>query len=147
MPDRIVKSIELNAPIERVWRALTNHEEFGAWFKVRIDRPFALGAKSTGQTTDPAFEHVPWIAEVVAMDEPRYFAFRWPHMDETEKVREDWAWTVVEFWLEPTSGGTRLTVTESGFDALPAGRRSESYRMNEQGWGKQMGNVKAYVAG
>lgn len=106
-----------------------------------------LGAKSTGQTTYPGFEHVPWTAEVLAMDEPRYFSFRWPHMDEMPEVREDWAWTVVEFRLEPTSRGTRLTVTESGFDAPPEGRRSESYRMNEQGWGEQMGNVKAYVGG
>ena len=45
MLDRIEKSIELNAPIERVWHALTNHEEFGAWFKVRIDRPFAFGGQ------------------------------------------------------------------------------------------------------
>jgi uncharacterized protein YndB with AHSA1/START domain len=60
-------------------------------------------------------------------------------------VREDWAWTLAEFRLEPTEIGTRLTVTESGFDSLPAERRAENYRGNEQGWAEQMGNIKAYA--
>jgi uncharacterized protein YndB with AHSA1/START domain len=145
MSDRIKKTIELNASVERVWRALADHKEFGAWFRVRLDQPFAAGAESTGQMTYPGFEHVPWRAEVVAMDEPRFFSFRWPHMDEKQDVREDWAWTLVEFRLEPTASGTRLTVTESGFDALPAERRAENYRMNEQGWAEQMGNIKTHV--
>ena len=41
MSDRIEKSIELNAPIERVWHALTDHNEFGEWFRVKLDGPFA----------------------------------------------------------------------------------------------------------
>ncbi len=44
MTDRIEKTIELNAPIERVWRAVTDHQEFGQWFRVRLDQPFAPGA-------------------------------------------------------------------------------------------------------
>jgi uncharacterized protein YndB with AHSA1/START domain len=43
MSDRIEKSIELNSPIERVWRALTDHNEFGEWFRVKLDGPFAPG--------------------------------------------------------------------------------------------------------
>src|SRR3546814_6759048 len=93
--------------------------------------------------TYPGFEHMPWRAEVVALDEPRLFSFRWPHMDEQQKVREDWSWAVVEFRLEPTDAGTRLTVTESGFDALPPERRDAAYRSNDGGWEEQMGNIKA----
>jgi uncharacterized protein YndB with AHSA1/START domain len=145
MSDRIEKSVELNAPIERVWRALVDHEEFGAWFRVKLDQPFVPGGVSTGQMTYPGYEHLPWKAQVVAMDEPRLFSFRWPHMDEKQEVREDWPWTLVEFRLEPTEIGTRLTVTESGFDSLPAERRAENYRGNEQGWAEQMGNIKAYA--
>jgi uncharacterized protein YndB with AHSA1/START domain len=81
MSDRIEKSVELNAPIERVWRALVDHEEFGAWFRVKLDQPFVPGGVSTGQMTYPGYEHLPWKAQVVAMDEPRLFSFRWPHMD------------------------------------------------------------------
>ena len=145
MADRIEKTVELNAPVDRVWRALTDHREFGEWFRVRLDQPFAPGAESTGQMTYPGFEHMPWKAEILAMDEPRLFSFRWPQMDEQQNVREDWPWIVVEFRLEPTDAGTRLTVTESGFDALPPERRDEAYRSNEGGWEEQMRNIKAHV--
>lgn len=147
MPDRIEKSVEIAAPVQRVWRALTDHREFGAWFKVKLDQPFAVGAESTGMMTYPGYEHMPWKAEIVTMDAPRRFAYRWPHADADGAAREDWPWSLVEFRLEQTGGGTRLTVTESGFDALPVERRAEAYRMNEGGWEEQMGNIKAHVEG
>ena len=101
MTDRIEKSVDLDAPIERVWRAVTDHVQFGEWFKVKLDQPFVPGGRSTGRITYPGYEHMPWTAEVVAMEEPRLFSFRWPHMDDSQQVREDWAWTLVEFRLEP----------------------------------------------
>ena len=51
MSDRIEKSADLRAPVERVWRALTDHEEFGTWFRVKLDGPFIVGEPSTGRTT------------------------------------------------------------------------------------------------
>jgi uncharacterized protein YndB with AHSA1/START domain len=39
MNDLIEKQIELKAPVSRVWRALTDHHEFGEWFRVKIDGP------------------------------------------------------------------------------------------------------------
>jgi len=145
--DRIVKSVELKAPIERVWRAISDHREFGSWFRVRLDAPLVAGTESTGQMTYPGYEHVPWKARIVTMEPPRLLAYRWPHMDDQQRVREDWPWTLVEFRLEPVGTGTRLTVTESGFDALPAERRETAFRQNEGGWEEQMGNVAAHVGG
>lgn len=145
MPDRIEKQLVLRAPIERVWRALSDHEEFGTWFRVLLDQPFAAGAESTGRMTYPGYEHVPWKARVVAVEPPRRLAFQWPHMDERQNVREDWPWTLVEFNLETEENGTRLTVTESGFDALPAEAQDNSFRLNERGWTEQMVNIGAYV--
>lgn len=145
MTDRIEKSIDIEAPVERVWRALTDHREFGEWFRVKLDQSFVPGGQSTGRITYPGYEHVGWKAEIVVMEEPRLFAYRWPHMDETQAVREDWPWTLVEFRLEPIAAGTRLTVTESGFDALPEYRRDEAYRMNEGGWAEQVENIKGHA--
>jgi len=147
MTDRIEKSIDLDAPIERVWRAITDHVQFGEWFKVKLDQPFVLGGRSTGRITYPGYEHMPWTAEVVAMEEPRLFSYRWPHMDDQQQVREDWPWTLVEFRLEPRGEGTRLSLVESGFDALPAGHREKAFRSNDGGWAEQMGNIKAHVGG
>ena len=77
MSDRIEKSIELNAPIERVWRALTDHNEFGEWFRVKLDGPFAPGEVATGRITYPGFEHVRWEARIKQMEAPRLFSFTW----------------------------------------------------------------------
>ena len=48
MTDRIEKTIELKAPVSRVWKALTDHHEFGKWFKVRLEGPFVPGKVSRG---------------------------------------------------------------------------------------------------
>ena len=146
MTDRIEKSIDIAAPVERVWRALTDHEEFGAWFRVKLDGPFVVGETSLGRITSPGYEHVKWEAQVVAMDAPRLFAFTWhPYAVEPGRDYSDEPPTRVEFRLEQAGGGTRLTVTESGFDAIPAGRRDEALRMNEGGWEEQVRNVKAHA--
>jgi uncharacterized protein YndB with AHSA1/START domain len=148
MTDRIEKSVDIAAPVERVWRALTDHEEFGAWFRVKLEAPFALGETARGRITHPGFEHVTWAARVVAMDAPSLFAFTWhPYAVDPGIDYSDEPPTRVEFRLEPAGEGTRLTVTESGFDSIPAGRRDEALRMNERGWEAQVGNVKAHVEG
>jgi uncharacterized protein YndB with AHSA1/START domain len=146
MTDRIEKSIELNADVERVWRALTDHEEFGTWFRVRLDGPFAVGAPSRGHITYPGYEHLKWQAEVVRMERPNLFAFTWhPYAVDPDTDYSEEPPTLVEFRLEPAGTGTRLTVTESGFDALPAHRRDEAFRMNEGGWSEQVKNIAAHV--
>ena len=87
MQDRIEKSVELKAPTSRVWRALTDHEEFGEWFRVKLDGPFVLNEVSRGVTTYPGYEGMKWEATVVAMERERLFAFKWcpyEHDDERE---------------------------------------------------------------
>ena len=146
MTDRIEKRIELKAPVARVWRALTDHREFGEWFRVKIDGPFVPGEVSRGNVTYPGYEHLKWEAVVKAMEPERLFSFTWhpaavdPKMDYSKEPQ-----TLVEFRLEKTADGTRLTVTESGFDKIPAGRRPEAFRMNEGGWEEQMRNIARHV--
>src|SRR5215831_2876773 len=79
MSDRIVKQIELKAPVSRVWRALTDYREFGEWFRVKLDGPFAPGQVSRGQMTYPGYEHVKWEGVVEKMEPERLFCFTWPH--------------------------------------------------------------------
>ncbi|HEX5957253.1 MAG TPA: SRPBCC family protein [Hyphomicrobiaceae bacterium] len=147
MADRIVKIVDLKAPVARVWRALTDHNEFGQWFRVRLDGPFEPGALSTGQMTYPGFEHYPWRAVVVRMEPERLFSFRWQDFD--EKSGTDGALqptTLVEFRLEPTPEGTRLTITESGFEAIAEPRRLEVLRNNTRGWNIQAENIASHVS-
>ena len=141
--DRIEKVIELAAPVARVWRAITDHEEFGRWFRVALDGPFAPGEVSTGRMTYPGYEHLPWRAVVERMEHERLFSFRWHDFD--EKSVADQPMTRVEFRLEPVPGGTRLTITESGFASLPEPRRLEVFRSNAEGWEIQARNIAAHV--
>ncbi|MFZ0272479.1 MAG: SRPBCC family protein [Acidobacteriaceae bacterium] len=146
-PDRIEKSIELKAPVSRVWRAITDSGEFGEWFRVKFDVPFRVGEPAVGQITWPGYENVTFHAVVQAIDPEQYFAFTWhpysvdPATDYSEETP-----TLVEFHLEKTASGTLLKVTESGFTDVPDKRRDEAYRRNNEGWDQQMKNIEAYVA-
>ena len=146
MSDRIEKTIELKAPVSRVWRALTDHREFGQWFRVRLDGPFVPGRVSRGHITYPGYAHLRWEAVVQAMDPERVFSFTW-HPYAVDQARDYSAEpsTLVEFTLESIAGGTRLHLVESGFDSLPASRRDEAFRMNENGWSIQLKNIAAHV--
>jgi uncharacterized protein YndB with AHSA1/START domain len=147
MEDRIEKSIDLAAPIERVWRAVTDHQQFGEWFKVRLDGPFVVGAVSTGQITYPGYEHLKWVARVDVMDENRRFAFSWrPFNDDENIATANDCETQVEFLFTPIESGTRLVISESGFSALPDDeRRLEAFRSNASGWEQQAENIRSYV--
>jgi uncharacterized protein YndB with AHSA1/START domain len=146
MNDRIEKTIDLRAPIDRVWRALTDPAEFGAWFMVKLDDPFVPGQPARGHTTYPGFEHMPWEIVVAAMDKPRLFAFTWhPYAVNLEVDYSEEPPTLIEFKLEPISDGTRLTLVESGFDALPAYRGPIAFQMDDAGWTQQVKNIRAYV--
>ncbi|OAN57523.1 SRPBCC family protein [Sphingobium sp. TCM1] len=149
MSDSIIKSIEIAAPVARVWDALIDHEKFGAWFLVALDQPFVVGRISTGRMTYPGYEHFPWESRTVAIEPMARFAFEWPATGGDEEAIRTGVpeWMLVEFRLEPTAGGTKLTVTESGFDKVPEPRRSNILRDNDGGWAEQVENIKRYVEG
>ena len=146
--DRIEKNVLLRAPKSRVWRALTNAEEFGTWFRVKLESDFAVGKDVTGNVTYPGYEHLRFTVTVERMDAEQLFSFRWhpaavdPKVDYSQEPT-----TLVEFRLEEVAEGTLLTVIESGFDRIPAERRAEAFRMNSQGWAQQLENVKSHVGG
>ena len=146
MTDRIEKTIELTAPVSRVWRALTDHHEFGTWFRVRLDGPFVPGQVSRGQITYPGYEHLRWEAVVQKIEPERLFSFTWhPYAIDPKTDYSGEPQKLIEFTLEKTATGTLLRVVESGFDKVPDKRRLEAFRMNERGWGEQTHNIARHV--
>ena len=96
----------------------------------------------------PGYEHLRWEVRVVRIDPPRVFAFTWhPYAVDPDVDYAGETPTLVEFTLAPHGDGTRLTVTESGFDSLPPHRRPDALRMNAGGWAAQMDNIAAHVGG
>jgi uncharacterized protein YndB with AHSA1/START domain len=159
VPDRIEKTIILRAPRARVWRALADVREFGAWFGMSLSAPFEPGTHLRGQmvptTADPevAKQQAPhagapvelWVEQV---EPERRLAFRWhPHAPEltAEAVAAE-PTTLVVFELADADGGTRLTITESGFSAIPLERRAAAFHGNEGGWEAQTRLISKYLA-
>ncbi len=147
--DRIEKHVTLNAPRSRVWRAIADAQEFGQWFQMKIDGAFKPGVTLQGQLTVPGYEHVTLEIRVEQMKPETLFSYRWhpgavdPKVDYSAERM-----TLVEFHLadaKGSEGGTELTIIESGFDALPADRRVEAFRMNDGGWNGQIRNIQKYV--
>jgi len=144
--DRIQRQVLLNASASRVWRALTDSAEFGQWFRVKLEQRFEPGLETRGHVTYPGYEHLRFEVKVERMDAEHYFSFRWhPYAVDPAVDYSAEPTTLVEFRLEPAGEGTRLSVTESGFDQLPPERRSEAFRMNEGGWTVQCENIRRHV--
>jgi uncharacterized protein YndB with AHSA1/START domain len=156
--DRIEKQVLLRAPLDRVWRAISESQEFGRWFGVRIDGPFVAGTSVTATITATTVDEE--VAElqrphagakatwqIVAVDPPRRLAYRWhPFAVEPDVDYDSEPATLVEFTLSPTPDGVLLTIVESGFDAIPAARRSAAFEANSGGWAKQVELVRKYLA-
>lgn len=157
--DRIEKKVVLRAPHARVWQAISDAEQFGTWFGVEFDGPFVAGERITGRMSPTKVDPV-----VAKMQEPyagmkfdytvdriepmRLFSFRWhpfaidPKIDYSSEPT-----TLVTFELEAVTGGTQLTITETGFDRIPLERRAKAFAANDGGWSKQIELIGKYVEG
>ncbi len=156
--DRIEKQVVLRAPLARVWRAVSDAREFGSWFGAAFDGPFAPGARLTGRivptAVDPQvaasqrpYEGRTFELRIEEVEPMRRLSFRWHPFavdPATDCAREPM--TLVAFELEEVAGGTRLTITETGFDRLPAERRAKAFEMNSGGWAAQARLVEKHLA-
>jgi uncharacterized protein YndB with AHSA1/START domain len=146
--DRIERQIFLKAPVSRVWRALSNAEEFGNWFGVALrGKTMKVGETLEGSVTNPGYEHIIWRVKIERMEPERLLAWRWhPAAIDTAVDYSAEPMTLVVFELQEVPGGTRLSVVESGFDAIPLERRANAFRLNSKGWETQMKNIEKHAA-
>jgi uncharacterized protein YndB with AHSA1/START domain len=154
--DRIEKTVVLRAPLERVWRAISDAREFGSWFGMALDGPFVVGTRVTGTiaptqvdaavaATQAPFAGTPIVLDIDAVEPMRRFAYRWSP-DIGDGGATDATSTLVTFELQPVDGGTQLTIAESGFDAIPLERRATVFAGNDAGWTAQTGLIAKYLA-
>ena len=143
---RIEKQRIIKAPKSRVWRAISDADEFGRWFRVRFEGPFRPDTHVVGVMTEPGYEGMRadfWIEKI---EPEERLSYRWqpyspePGFDYSQEPK-----TLVSFALADHPEGTLLTIVEEGFDALPEGRRQDAYRRNEGGWEIQIGRIDEYV--
>jgi uncharacterized protein YndB with AHSA1/START domain len=159
MSDVIEKVVVLKASRERVWKAISDSSLLGIWFGAEFDGPFEAGKKVSGRIVptkmDPetakfqeAHRGMPMVWEVVAIEPMTRFAYRWhPGAVDLSVDYSKEATTLVELRLEDASGGTKLTITESGFEHIPLARRAQVFDGNSQGWAAQARLIAKYVEG
>jgi uncharacterized protein YndB with AHSA1/START domain len=156
--DRIHKEILLRAPLERVWQAISEAQQFGKWFGISFNGPFTAGAQLTGKITcttvdaevarlQKPFEGKPvafWVEKIEPMHS---ISFRWhPHATDPNLDYSKEPTTLIEFRLRPEGKNTHLTITESGFDKIPLERRAEAFKANDSGWSHQTKLIEKYLA-
>ena len=145
--DRIEKRIHLRAPRARVWRALTDLREFNAWFGCKLEGRFAPGAMVSGTAGCNGKQGGPMQLTIERIEPQSLFSYRWhPFATDPQADYSGEPTTLVEFHLADADGGTRLTVIEAGFDALPEERRQQAYPKHDAGWQQQLVNIERHVA-
>lgn len=145
--DRIEKKVVLRAPRSRVWRAISDADQFGEWFRVKFDGTFEEGKSLRGKILHKGYEDAQMEIEIERIQPENYFAYRWhPYAIDPKADYSKEPTTLVEFKLEDAKEGTALTIIESGFDKVPLARRAEAFRMNDNGWTSQIRNIERYVS-
>jgi uncharacterized protein YndB with AHSA1/START domain len=137
-PDRIERVIDIAHPPAKVWAALTTAEGLGSWFgnKATIDLRPGGSASMTWNSGDSA------ELRIERVEEPSVFGYTWGiyGLPEGDPRR-----TYVEFTLEPSGPGTRLTVTETGFAQVPEEAYRKAYDGNTEGWTSELGELVDYL--
>ena len=138
-PDRIERTIEIEHAPERVWQAITTAEGLAAWFGDTASIELRPGGSAQMSWTEEGYTADMRVERVEA---PRVFGYTWQIAG---LPKDDPRRTYVEFTLEPTEAGTRLTVVESGFAQLPPAAHDAAYSGNTKGWASELAELVSYL--
>jgi uncharacterized protein YndB with AHSA1/START domain len=144
--DAVVTEIEISAPPERVFEALTTREQALVWWSnadyavtewemdARIGGSWRFTATvRKGSAMGKAYRH---HGEILEFDPPRLLVYSW-FMDAHEIPDRK---TIVRYELTPSGSGTRLKVTHSGLAALPLSRKGYV-----SGWPGVLSQIKQFT--
>jgi uncharacterized protein YndB with AHSA1/START domain len=131
----VERSIWINAPRERVWRAVTESASITAWW----GDPWDITALNVGAPIRFGAEPDVIIAAIETLDPPSEFRVRWPR---NQHFPADMSTT---FLLADEDGGTRVTVIEAGYEGLPEEMRQKRMDSSARGYAQVMDDLRAYV--
>ena len=134
----VERTIWIAAPRERVWQAITDAGQIQQWW----DDYWEIPALEVGGAVKFGTEDDPMLATIAAVDPPREFAIRWPPQPQYHSIA-----MFTRYVLEEENGGTRVTVSETGFEALPDDIRQQRLDSTAKGYTTVLANLKAYLEG
>jgi uncharacterized protein YndB with AHSA1/START domain len=130
----IDRQMDLRAPIERVWRALTDEHELARWFPSSADIAAEQGANGWLDWGELGR----YAIRVETFEPPTRLSWRWAR--EASTPLDGGQTTLVEWTLEPLAADrTRLVLRESGF------RAPEHHRGNSEGWDEELAELRTYL--
>ena len=141
IPAQIEKEVLIEAPIDVVWRVVTEPDQIKQWFCSGIE----LDPRAGGAGRMVFDEGESFYLQVEAFEPPHRFAYRWLH-DEDTRPRPDNS-MLVEFTLHPEAGSTRLRVVESGFDTIDWSDEAKAKYASDHsgGWHMYLERLRAYA--
>jgi uncharacterized protein YndB with AHSA1/START domain len=135
----VERTIWINARRERVWEAITTAEQINRWWS---DDHWEIDALKVGGTVRFGYGNDQVLATIEVLEPPRQFTMKWPPVPPYSVIT-----SYTTYLLADENGGTRVTVSETGFEALPEDTRQERYDSNSRGYEKILAGLKAYVEG
>lgn len=138
------RTIRIDAPVEKVWSAVTEPEHISRWFGKAVFDGAGVGARGT--LTFPEYGSVPLRIE--ALDAPRMVSYRWGNDDASGELAAEVDpehSTVFTFTLEPAGDGTELTVVETGFETTSD--PSANLESHREGWDSELDKLVALLEG
>jgi uncharacterized protein YndB with AHSA1/START domain len=142
IPGQVEREVLIEAPLDVVWRIVTEPDQIVRWFADEAELQLTPG----GDGHFSFKNHRSFAIQVEAVDPPRRFAFRWRAAnDERPPERNSMH---VEFTLHEEAGKTRLRVVESGFENVDwsdeeMARYAEDH---SSGWATYLGRLQAVAA-
>jgi uncharacterized protein YndB with AHSA1/START domain len=139
--DRIEKDVLIAAPLERVWELVTRPEHVGRWFgDAGADIDLRPGGRLEVRWEDDRIN-----GRVEVVEPPHRFAYRWLVRSDSSEEPTAANSTLVDFRLAAEGDGTRVAVTESGFDALEIAPDERAARLasHTSGWAIELGHLVA----
>lgn len=138
----IERTLELAAPLEKVWGLIGTAEGFHTWFKVNVVGEWVAGNDVTITWASGTANEI----RIAKIAPPNEFAFQW-HPGVCGKLSEfpESELTTVTFRLSGSGSGTTLHLTETGFDAIPDDRRLKVLGLNTEGWDEELEAIRSHA--
>ncbi|SDN66402.1 SRPBCC family protein [Allokutzneria albata] len=139
--DRIERELVINAPVARVWAAITEPDQIMKWLGDFAE----IDLRPGGRMVFGWSAHGRFNAVIDEVEPTSRLVYRWSSEDGAEVT--DGNSTRVEYSLAAEGAGTRLRLVETGFDALAYEPevRAAKHADNVGGWRAELGELKEYV--
>ena len=137
---KMIKTLYLKATPQTVWDYLTQSEKLARWFHETDTNLDTVGVDYQFLRENPGEKErkMCW-GQVLEADRPNKLVYTFTHQFLKEIV------TTVCWELEALHGGTQLTMTHTGFDAIPDGP-FDQLSGHDKGWDSHFARLRTVAS-